>query len=308
MENKEIDGLLQRALEPSAAASDQLNQSILNVCEKNDGKAVKKNGKKIKTLGFLPKAAAILVICSLGGAISVYAASHLFRKVNVDDFMITTDNISQKQINSAKVDTELLQLEGIPELTETVVKEEKPGEGDLWTEKKEIAYKADSYEYTVERRYYDDYMKAEEAEGFEHLFKDTEGFKQREMGTYETYCGTYKSEDNSIAPGTKTLCSMMGYKGGWINIQYSMNDSGGGLVMTSLGDAKYENKRSYVSESGKEFELWDINFGNELSTEEIVYIPTETETVISYGTTDIIIDFYDLDEEQIHMILDKIVL
>ena len=76
MENKEIDGLLKRALEPSAAASDQLNQNILKVCEKNDGKVVKKNGKKIKTMRFLPKAAAILLICSLGGAISVYAASH----------------------------------------------------------------------------------------------------------------------------------------------------------------------------------------------------------------------------------------
>ena len=295
--------MLKRALEPSVEATDQLNQSILKACEKNDGKVVRKNGKKIKTMRFLPRVAAIMLICSLGGAVTVYAATHLFRKVNVDDFVIASDNVSQEKINEVKVEAAKLQLEAEPEFSEQVINEEKPGEGDLWTEKTKIAYKVGSYEYTVEKCYYDDYMTAEEAEGF----KDTEGFKQRGMGAYETYCETYKSEDDITIPKTKTLYSMMGYKGGSFNIRYSMNDNEGFLI-TSAGSIKYENKRSYVSESGVEFDLWDTSWGNELSSGELEYIPTHTETIISYGDTNIMIEFSELDEDQIHTILDKIVL
>ena len=305
MNNKEIDGLLKRALEPTASATDQLNQDILKACEKNDEKAVKRNGKKIKTMRFLPRVAAIMLICSLGGAISVYAATHLFRKVNVDDFMITTDNISQEQVNAVKVDMAKFQLE-VPEISEKVIKEEKPAEGDLWTEKKVMEHKIGDREYVVEEYLYDDYMKAEEAEGFVHLFKDTEGFKQRGMGAYETRCRISRPADDTTDHVSKALDSEMGFKGGFFHIQYLVNDVEG-FMIPSFGEYKFEDKRSYVSESGAEFDLWNYCIGNELSSGEIEYIANFTETVISYGNTNIIIDFYEMDEEQIHMILDKIV-
>ena len=162
------------------------------------------------------------------------------------------------------------------------------------------------YECTVERYWYDDYMKAEKAEGFVPLFKDSEGFIQRGMGAYETYCQTDKLADDVTDPRRKMLWNMMGYKGGSINVQYFVNDEEG-FFMASAGLEKYENKRSYVSESGLEFDLFDISWGNELSSGEIEYIPIQTQTIISYENTNIIITFYDLNDEQIHMILDKIV-
>ena len=307
MESKEFDELLKSALDPSATASHQLNQSILKACE-NNGKAVKRYGKKIKTMRFLPRVAAFLLIVSLGGAITVYAATHLFRKVNVSDFVVTTDNISQDKVKAMTVDKAKEEFgEELLEFSEEVVKEEKPGEGDPWIKKQEIVNKVGSREYTVERYFYDDYMKAEEAEGFVPLFKDTEGFLQRGMGAYETYCQIFKSEDNTIDPDGKMLFSMMGYKGGMFDIQYFVNDSEG-FSMASAGEVKYENKRSYVSESGLEFDLWDFSWGNELSSGELEYIPVMTQTIISYGNTNIIISFRELSDEQIHMILDKIIL
>ena len=307
MENKELDALLIRALEPSETASYQLNQSIFKACENNNGNAVKRNRKKIKTSRFLPRVAVIALICSLGGVISVGAATHLFRKVNVSDFKVTTDNINPDNIKVFSAD-EMKALWGgeVLEYSERVVKEEKPGDGDLWTKKKEIAKKIGFSEYTVEQYWYDDYMKAEEAEGFVHLFKDTEGFIQRGMGAYNTYCQIYKPSDNTADPERKTLYSMMGYKGGSIDIQYFMND-GAGYALTSAGEVKYENKRSYISESGMEYDLFDYSWGNELSSGEMEYIPIMTQTIISYGNTNVILTFRNLDDEQIHMILDKIV-
>ena len=306
MENKELDDLLNSALVPSVTASSQLNQSIFKACENNNGKAVKRNGKKIKTMRLLPRVAVFVLIFSLGGAISVYAATHLFRKVNVSDFKVTTDNISPDRVKALSADEakELFGEEAF-EFSEEVIKEEKPGEGDLWTKKKEIVQKFGSRENTIEKYWYDDYMKAEEAEGFERLFKDTEGFIQRGMGAYETYCQVYKLADDSTDPERKMLWSEMGFKGGMFNVQYFVNDEEG-FTMASAGEVKYENKRSYVSESGAEFELWDNSWGNELSSGEIEYIPTMTQTIISFGNTNVIISFNGLDDEQIHMILDKI--
>ena len=63
MGNKELDDLLNSALVPSVTASSQLNQSIFKACENNNGKAVKRNGKKIKTMRLLPRVAVFALIC-----------------------------------------------------------------------------------------------------------------------------------------------------------------------------------------------------------------------------------------------------
>ena len=308
MENKELDIMLSKALKPSYAPSDALNKALIeklrnkgnggntgggsedgNVVEFANKKTTKKNSGK--TVHFLIRAAITMLILTSVGAVGVYAANYFLKKTTVYDHGISVGNQEYTK------DEDLAEpWEPVPETKEGTF---EGGPDDKW-EKKEVVLTNGVYRNSY--YYYPDYESAIEDTMIDNLFSEPIG-----EATSICFVETVELSGDEIKEN--------GYKEYELDSWFSCN---GKAVFLSQAkqegveeDAAYsvimnktDNERNYTSKSGIEFTLVDdieakVNGG----TEDGI----STYVMISYGDVSGFMIFEEMQDDEIHEILDKVV-
>lgn len=268
-----MDKLLESALAPDFEPSAELNASILEQA-----------GKKRKKKSFvsqIPKAAAILLAIGCMAPVGVYATSYL-----VNNILVTEHGISVGQ-------TEYVDDAQLAQPWEEVKTEEvsnvQGGPNDKWSEKKvekvgsatNTYYTYETYETALEETGMDNWFNtAHTGDGYvTYVLTEDADFEMMEIGAY-----FYPDEEHEKV----FSISESKYPGA----DYAE-------VTHSLAIQKTGNKRTYTSVSGKEYVLVDEMAGDQKGT---------TYVVIAYGEYFGHLSFSNMSEEEIHQILDTVVI
>ena len=296
MENRAFDEALKDALTPSARPEESVDQAILE--KLLGGNGVRKDGEvrdqerhgrhephgrkaRISTWGALPKAAAIILVVAVLGAGSVYAAGKILDKISVLNHGISVGNQEYVRDEDLAQPWESVSVESKGE--------EAPGPDDKWSKKRSELV---SGRYLNVFYHYDKYVDAVADSRFESLFREIPGEEQSVI-----YCTI------DMGDGTMEYCidAIFEYEKGIVSTYQSImegnvaSDAAYSIVMKQTGNA-----RTYVSPSGTEFSLVDDLAAGEDGLSTIV--------MISYDDIRGYIGFRGLTEEQIHQVLDLVVI
>ncbi len=266
-----MDKLLENALTPEFEPSAELNASILEQAEKKR--------TKNSFVSQISKAAAILLAVGCIAPVGVYATSYL-----VNNILVTEHGISVGQ-------TEYVDDAQLAQPWEEVKTEEvssvQGGPNDKWSEKKvEKVGSATNTYYT-----YETYETALEESGLDNWFNTVhtgDGYvtyvctEDADFEMYEIDAYFYPDEEH------EKVFSISESK-------YPGMDEG----THSLAIQKTGNKRTYTAASGKEYVLVDEMAGDQKGT---------TYVVIAYGEYFGHLSFSNMSEEEIHQILDTVVI
>jgi len=279
VETKEMDKVLSAALRPTFSPSPELNRQLLSGEAKSDGSRQK---AALKKMYLLPKVAAIvLAVLCVGGA-GVYAATKLL-----------TPTVTEHAVSVGN--TEYVDDEAIAKPEESVTTKQissEQGTADTsWTSR--TVSEVNGYVSTVCT--YDSYEKALKDAGLGVKFSKEYEPSSSDSIVYNITGGNgYKSVD--ISGG-------FNYQEGSFTAVQSKNLEG------VVGDAAYSiqlkntaNERDYSTKDGVTYHLVDETISGEEGNEVNTYVMLATDAYEGY------IRFQGLTEEQIHEVLDTVVI
>lgn len=300
MNEKEFEGLLYRTLKPDIEPCEELNQAILekavkgfasNTSNQNKNGLEKQGGSRKnrgRTVGTFAKVAAAVIIFFAVGAGTVYAANIILDKVFVTDHGAYVGN---EEYMDDSAFTEALSED--PE--DVDVKDtghENPGPNDKWLSKdtKLVSGLYENVSYT-----YGDFKTAVEDTGFPAAFKELPGEADSVIYT------TINLGDDTMEYEMDTIFN---YGEGKVALNQSYIE-GNVAPDAAFGVAtgETENERIYSNSSGAEFTLIDSRKETSEGEEE-----KTTYVVVSYNNVQGYLSFNGLSEDEIHQILDKVVI
>lgn len=276
----ELDNVLSEALRPAFAPSSELNCQLLSGEAKIDGSRQK---AAIRKMYMIPKVAAVvLAVLCVGGA-GVYAATQLLKKPVVTEHGISVGNTEYID-DAAIANTEE------PVTTNQISYEE--GTADtLWTSKTvtevngyvTTTYAFDSYakaqqEAGIGTKFTKEY-EPEYEDGIQYSVTENEGFRESELSA------NLKYQDGSF-----TVFQSRSEEGFAEDFAYSVK-----LQNTS-------NERDYSTKDGVTFHLVDETISGEEENDVNTYVMIATDSYNGF------ICFHGLSEEQIHEVLDTVVI
>ena len=279
-EPNELDSVLSQALRPAFSPSSELNRQLLSGEAKIDGSRQKAAMKKMY---MLPKVAAVvLAILCVGGA-GVYAATQLLKKPTVTEHGISVGNTEY-------IDDAAIAKTEEPVTTNQLSYEE--GTADtLWTSKTvtevngyvTTTYAFDSYtkarqEAGIGTKFTQEY-EPEYEDGIHYSVTENEGFRESELSANLKY-----------QEGSFTVLQSRSEEGFAEDHAYSIK-----LQNTS-------NERDYSTKDGVTFHLVDETISGEEGNDVNTYVMIATDSYEGF------IGFRGLSEEQIHEVLDTVVI
>lgn len=252
------------------------------------------------------KAAAILLVLSLSGG-SAYAAVSYFR--NTDHFKYgietaedsvetkteTSSQFSDVQLPDKESDVKVLSTETGDRNTSWISKEIRQETNYVYESDDGVSWKESTPDVQIITQYkYANYATAGREHNLPALFSKT--YTQDGTITLEEY--RHQSENEAFS---KNLQGDYQYEGGHFSVNMTKDCDWDGqdsisAVITSTEPVK--NQREYTASSGYSFKLSD---DTELGT-------LRTTTLISYNEYNIILSFFDLSDEEIHEILDSVII
>ena len=279
-ETKELDSVLSEALRPTFSPSAELNRQLLSGEVKID-----ENRRKtaVKRLYMVPKVAAVVIaVLCIGGA-GVYAATQLLKKPVVTEHGISVGNTEY-------IDDAAMARTEEPVTTVQISSEE--GTADTpWTSRN--VSEVNGYVTTVYT--FDSYKKALKEAGLGVRFSKEYEPSSSDSILYSTTEGNgYKTVEISggfdYQEGSFTAVQSKSLEGIAADAAYSIQ-----LQNTS-------NERDYSTESGVNYHLVDETISGEGGNEVNTYVMLAADTYEGY------ICFRGLTEEQIHEVLDTVVI
>ena len=278
-ETKEMDSVLSEALRPTFSPSSELNRQLLSGKVKSDGSRQK---TAIKKMYLLPKVAAIvLAVLCVGGA-GVYAATKLLAP-KVTEHAVSVGNTEY-------VDDAAIARTEEPVTTKEISSEQ--GTADTpWTSRTVSEVNG----YVTTTCTFDSYEKAMKEAGLGVKFsKDYEPSSQDSIVYSSTEGNGYKAVEISggfnYQEGSFTAVQSKNLEGVSNDAAYSIQ-----LKNTS-------NERDYSTKTGVTYHLVDETMSGEEGNEVNTYVMLATDAYEGY------IRFHGLTEEQIHEVLDTVVM
>lgn len=264
-----MDKLLEKAFTPEYEPAPELNEKILA--------QAKQNRKKKSLAAQLPKVAAIVIALGCITPVGVYATNYLINNV-----LVTEHGISVGQTEFVD-DAEL--AEPWEEVEVQDVSVEEGGANDKWSEKKvqkigdvtNTYYTYETYETAIIEAGLDNWFnKVYEGDGYvTYVYTDSADYKAHEVGAFFYVGEKMFSVSQSMRPG----------------VDHTQG-------VHSLVLQKTANQRTYTARSGKEYVLVDETEGDHAGA---------TYVVIAYGEYFGYLSFKDMTEDEIHQILDTVV-
>ncbi len=301
MTDKELDIMLKKSLQTSYLPNDDVNISLMDkIRSLDEGKgksdsegrsneivSVIRNARR--PISWIVKAAIFFLVFSALGTGGVLAANYLLKQSEVYEHGVS--------VGGTVNDEDLAEpWEDVPE--ESLGTEEGKG-GDLWYSK-EVILTDETYQNSLYS--YRTYEEGTKDSGFPNIFSEPIGTPQS-----ITYVVTEVTSDGKVAGEAidKTLDSIFDYKGHRVYLSQDVMpgasaDSGYSVCMN-----KTANTRSYTSSQGIVFTLVD---DIEADVDNWTRKGTRTYVMLSYGDYRGFIYFEEMDDNDIHDILDKIVL
>ena len=279
-EPDELDSVLTQALRPAFAPSPELNRQLLSGEAKMDGSRQK---AAIKKMYMIPKVAAVvLAVLCVGGA-GVYAATQLLKKPVVTDHSISVGNTEYID-DAAIANTEE------PVTTNQISYEE--GTADtLWTSKKVTEVNG----YVTTAYSYDSYAKAQQDAGIGTKFT-TEYLPESEDGII------YRVTENEGFRESELSANLKYQEGSFTVLQSRSEEGFAEDYAFSVKLQNTSNERDYSTKEGVTYHLVDETISGEEGEEVHTYVMIATDTYEGF------LCFRGLSEEQIHEVLDTVVI
>ncbi len=290
---------------------------------------IKNKNKEIKIMSIrknLVKAAVLVVVLSIS-AVTVHAGIVHFKNRNTYTFdygIIVGNKSADANDDSSAVDTTVF-TQSDSEASHNVssmsdnekivlISSENGDDTVLWTKKDvsrmyytvqssddAVSWKPDTQITDITAYTYNNYKVACDDNSIDNLFSTI--YEQEGNTVYSEYTA-YDSEDitqSNVPDKSAVINTDFKYKRGtftiaqskWLN---SVDDDSNSIVVLSSDGVL--NQRKYVSKSGIVFNLCDDT--------EFGYV--RTSTVISYNNYEIIMSFRNLSEDDIHSILDTVII
>ena len=276
----ELDNVLSESLRPAFAPSSELNRQLLSGEAKIDGSRQK---AAIKKMYMIPKVAAVvLAVLCVGGA-GVYAATQLLKKPTVTEHGISVGNTEY-------IDDEAIARTEEPVTTNQLAYEE--GTADtLWTSKTVTEVNG----YVTTTYAFDSYAKAQQEAGF--------GTKQPAEYEPEYEDGIHYSVTESEGFRESELSANLKYQEGSFTVLQSRSEEGFAEDHAySIKLQNTSNERDYSTKDGVTFHLVDETISGEEGNDVKTYVMIATDSYEGF------ISFRGLSEEQIHEVLDTVVI
>ena len=299
MTDKSIDSRLKNALSPSYVPGEDINSALiekLRMADRDDrdkSETIKRLKDARRPVSWVIKAAVFFLILSVAGTGGVLAASYLLKESNVTEHGIT--------VNGTQDDEELAgEWEKVP--VEQLGTEESTDE--LWYSKEEVLtngmYHNTYYSYHT-------YEDAVSDTIFDNLLSEPVG-----TPTSITYVETRVMSGDKPSEGEpmeKELTSIFDYKGHRVYLSQSYMPGASDDSLYSVCLIESANTRHYISAQGIDFTLVDDLRTGFVPEEEGDPDPdVRTYVMLSYDKFNGFIYFDDMEDADIHDILDKIVL
>ena len=281
MENKKFEALLKWSLAPGCQVKRETVQELLGKMQnRKEKRGMEELSVKHLALGWsLPKVAVLIVLIVVIGAGSVYAGNRIFNKISVTEHAIFVGEPYDIEMDDSPSSEDAV--------TAKKVSHEKGGPDDKWMEKS-----VESLEpFTTTTYSYRDYETALEEVHFANVFE----------GALETISSVkYRIEDRDGVDVNYMLDVSFRYQRGsvWLHEFEDVDPWRDGLPAEgfrySIASGDIKNERTYVSKRGTEYTLADSEAG--------------TFAIISMDRLVIELNFDNLSEEEIHQVLDMLIL
>ena len=281
-----IEALLKKSLQPNFEPDDKLNNNTLELIEKMKENSTDKKSagvillSKQKSIYFLPKVAAAVIVFALIFTGGVYAANYIMNKVIVTDHGVSVGN--EEYIDDEELSKP---YESVSEETKN---EYEPGADDKWLTKKEVLTNG---LYLNTFYTYPDYETMISDTRFENIFDGIEPESKDPIYTI-----------TELDPITKEYSIDVNFNYGEGEFHLYQDVIEGNVAddaVFSIPITSKENERNYKAKTGLEYTLVD---GTNIDNEK------ETTVLISYNEYNGYLSFSNLSEDEIHEILDHIVI
>ena len=302
MTDEKLDIFLNNALKPSNLPDNDVNRSLMDKIrslneadsELKDGKNSEERDRRLRNarypISWIYKVAVVFLLFFAIGTPAVYAAKLILDKSEVSEHGVTVGGTAN--------DEDLAEpWEDVPE--ERIGTEEGK-EGDLWYSKEVILTNG---VYQNSYYYYNTYEDAIKDSGFPNIFSEP-------IGTPTSVCYVV-TEETSAGQVVKSdaferaLDTIFDYKGYKIYLDQSIMPGESEDSVYSVCMNKTANTRNYVSANGITFTLVD---DIEADVDNWTRKGTRTYVILSYDKYRGFIYFEEMNDEDIHDVLDKIVL
>lgn len=302
MTDEKLDIFLNNALKPSYLPSNDVNRSLMDKirsldeadselkCGKNSKESVARIRNARYPISWIYKAAVVFLLFFAIGTPAVYAAKLILDRSEVSEHGVTVGGTAN--------DEDLAEpLEDVPE--ERIGTEEGK-EGDLWYSKEVILTNG---VYQNSYYYYNTYEDAIKDSGFPNIFSEP-------IGTPKSVCYvvTEETANGQVVQSDafeRALNTIFDYKGYKIYLDQSIMPGESEDSTYSVCMNKTANTRDYVSANGITFTLVD---DIEADVDNWTRKGTRTYVILSYDKYRGFIYFEEMNDEDIHDVLDKIVL
>ena len=279
-EPNELDSVLSEALRPAFSPSSELNRQLLSGEVKIDGSRQKAAMKKMY---MIPKVAAVvLAILCVGGA-GVYAATQLLKKPTVTEHGISVGNTEY-------IDDAAIAKTEEPVTTNQISHEEGTA-NTLWTSKTVTEVNG----YVTTTYAFDSYTKAQQEAGI--------GTKFTQEYEPESEDGIHYSVTENEGFRESELSANLKYQEGSFTVLQSRSEEGFAEDHAySIKLQNTSNERDYSTKEGVTYHLVDETISGEEGNDVNTYVMIATDSYEGF------ISFRGLSEEQIHEVLDTVVI
>ncbi|MBO7340963.1 MAG: hypothetical protein J6U66_12970 [Lachnospiraceae bacterium] len=280
MENREFDQLLKDSLAPREQASEECNRAIIDAVRSGEKHPELQKISRFPGRRLLPKVAVIVLVISLLGTGTVYAANAIMKKIFVTEHGIGTGN------------EEYLKDEYFTQPLENVSVEdqgtEMPGPNDKWLSKKTtiVGGRTENVDYE-----YPDYATAINDIGFDDFFDEIPGQEEQVLFWVLKFHDGVNEDDYHLDVDFRRGNGSVGFS-------QSTTESGSYSFSYGIQLTKTANKRTYVSAKEIEFTLVDDIKDND--DKPVTYVMIATDKYFGY------LSFRNLSEEEIHAVLDTV--
>ena len=296
MTDKSIDSRLKNALSPSYVPGEDINSALiekLRMTDRDKSETIKRLKDARRPVSWMIKAAIFFLILSVAGTGGVMAASYLLKESNVTEHGITVNGtIDDKELAEEWEDVPEEHL-GTEESTDT-----------LWYSKEEVLTNGMYHNAYFSYHTYED---AVSDTIFDNIFSEPVG-----TPTSMTYVETRVMSGDKPSDGEpmeQALTAIFDYKGHRVYLSQSYMPGASVDSTYSVCLIESANTRHYISAQGIDFTLVDDLRTGFVPEEEGDPDPdVRTYVMLSYDKFNGFICFDDMEDADIHDILDKIVL
>ena len=299
MTDKSMDIRLKDALSPSYIPGEDVNTALIEKLRKTDrddrdkSETIKRLKDARRPVSWVIKAAVFFLILSVAGTGGVLAASYLLKESNVTEHGITVNGTQDDEDLAGEWEKVHVEQLGTEESTD-----------ELWYSKEEVLtngmYHNTYYSYHT-------YEDAVSDTIFDNLLSEPVG-----TPTSITYVETRVMSGDKPSEGEpmdKELTSIFDYKGHRVYLSQSYMPGASDDSLYSVCLIESANTRHYISAQGIDFTLVDDLRTGFVPEEEGDPDPdVRTYVMLSYDKFNGFIYFDDMEDADIHDILDKIVL